>query len=197
VFTGLIADVGRVVDVDATADGARMRVLSSLASELNEGDSIAVNGVCLTATHLSDGAFTVDAMNQTLNVTTLGGLRPGASANLELAVRATDRLGGHLVQGHVDGVGGVVDVRSDGFSRHVEVAFDGELMRYVVAQGSVTLDGVSLTVAECSDDGFTVALIPETLERTTLSELEPASTVNVEVDVLAKYVERLLAGVTR
>ena len=192
-FTGLVQDLGTVVAVDATADGVRLGVRSTLAGELSEGDSVAVNGVCLTATRIADGAFSADVMRESLRRSSLAEVGEGASVNLELPLRASDRLGGHVVQGHVDGVGVVRDTRDDGFSRVVTVDAPPELLRYVVEKGSIAVDGVSLTVAAIGQDWFSVALIPETLERTTLGAAAPGRPVNLEVDVLAKYVEKLVA----
>jgi riboflavin synthase len=149
--------------------------------------------VCLTATAVTDASFRAEAMNETLSRSALGDLAVGEGVNLELALRASDRLGGHFVQGHVDAIGTVVDVVADGFSRRVRVAAGPELLRYVVEKGSITVSGVSLTVAGVDDESFSVALIPETLQRTTLGDAAPGTRVNLEVDVLAKYVERLLA----
>jgi riboflavin synthase len=193
VFTGLVADLGSVVSVDATADGVRLTLATALAGELGEGDSIAVDGVCLTARAVRDGAFSADVMNETLERSSLGGVAAGARVNLELALRAADRLGGHIMQGHVDGVGEVAGVRDDGFARVVTIAAPAELLRYVVRKGSIAVDGVSLTVARIDDRGFDVSLIPETLERTNLGAAAEGRRVNLEVDVLAKYVEKLLA----
>ena len=192
-FTGLIQDVGQVEDVDRGGDGARLHISTGLVSEIGEGDSVAVDGVCLTATTVNDVGFEVEAMNQTLEVTALGAIAPGARVNLELAMRASDRLGGHIVQGHGDGIGEVLAVAEDGFARRLRVGLGPELMRYVVAQGSVTLNGVSLTVAALDRDWVEVSLIPETLERTNLAELASGDRVNVECDVIAKYVERLVS----
>jgi riboflavin synthase len=189
VFTGLVQDLGTVTAVDASDDGVRLAVATGL--ELAEGDSVAVNGVCLTATAVGDGGFRADVMNETLQRSSLAGLEPGARVNLELPLRAADRLGGHFVQGHVDGVGGVWDFRDEGFSRVVTIGVPVELMRYVVEKGSITVDGVSLTVSALGDDWLQVSLIPETLERTILGEIGVGQPVNLEVDVLAKYVERL------
>ena len=191
-FTGLIADVGTVASAERGEDGARLRVETGLASELAEGDSIAVNGACLTAAAVDGGAFEADVMNQTLAVTSLGPLAAGDPVNLELAVRAADRLGGHVVQGHVDGTGTVAAVTEDGIARRVAIELPAELRRYVVERGSVAVDGVSLTVAALTDRGFEVSLIPETLERTNLGAAEPGRAVNIEVDVVARYVERLV-----
>ncbi len=195
-FTGLVAGLGAVDLVDATADGVRLTFATELASELAEGDSIAVDGVCLTATAIdADGRFAADVMHETLRRSTLGGLQDGDRVNLELSLRAADRLGGHIVQGHVDGGGTVAAVREDGFARVVTIqAADPQLLRYVVEKGSIAVSGVSLTVARIDAESFDVSLIPETLERTTLGAAAPGTAVNLEVDVLAKYVEKLIAG---
>jgi riboflavin synthase len=193
VFTGLVADLGTVASAERGEEGARLRIATALAPEIGEGDSVAVNGVCLTAAAVADGAFEADVMNQTLSVTSLGPVEPGDRVNLELALRASDRMGGHIVQGHVDGTAEVAAVTEDGFAKRVELALAPELARYVVEHGSVTLDGVSLTVAALTERGFEVSLIPETLERTNLGTAEPGRVVNVEVDVVARYVERLLS----
>jgi riboflavin synthase len=192
VFTGLVADLGRVAEPERTPDGARLRVASRLADELSPGDSIAVNGVCLTAVSVDGREFSADVMNETLGRSSLGTLREAAVVNLELPVRAADRMGGHVVQGHVDGLGEVLEIAEDGFARRVRISLPAELARYVVEKGSIAVDGVSLTVAGLDERSFTVSLIPETLERTNLGRAERATTVNLEVDVLAKYVERLL-----
>jgi riboflavin synthase len=196
-FTGLIEDVGRVESVDSGADGARLRIVTSLGSEIAPGDSVAVNGVCLTATATDAGGFETEAMNQTLTVTSLGGLDVGSSVNLELAMKASDRIGGHIVQGHVDGVGEVTSVADDGFAKRVRVSLDRGLSRYVVDKGSIALDGVSLTAAAVGEDWVEVSLIPETLERTNLGEADAGRRINVECDVIAKHVERLMAPLAR
>ena len=188
-FTGLIKATGRVA---GQVDG-RLRV-EATGIGLSEGDSIAVDGVCLTAAAVEDGAFEADVMGETLRRSTLGSLGAGAHVNLEPPLRAGDPLGGHVVQGHVDGTGTVESVADDGFARVVRIAAAPELLRYVVEKGSIAVDGVSLTVAEVDDDGFAVSLIPETLERTTLGAAAPGRAVNLEVDVLAKYVEKLTAA---
>jgi riboflavin synthase len=193
-FTGLVQDRGLVEAVDQTADGARVRVRTGLGSELAERDSIAVQGVCLTATAVHHDGFSADVVAETLRRSTLGHLRRGALVNLELPLRASDRLGGHVVQGHVDGLGEVVEVADEGFSRRLWIELPPDLLRYVVQKGSIAVAGVSLTVAEVADDRFAVALIPETLERTTLGSAVPGQRVNIEVDVLAKHVEKLLEG---
>lgn len=192
-FTGLVAAQGQVTGVQPTRDGARLTVRTELAAEVSEGDSIAVDGVCLTATAVQDGAFCTDVMNETLKLTSLAEVRAGAPVNLELAMRLADRLGGHIVQGHVDGVGSVREIAQDGFSRRVVIEAPAEVLRYVVHKGSITVNGVSLTVAELDDRCITVSLIPETLRRTNLGRVSAGDPVNLEVDVLAKYVERLVA----
>jgi riboflavin synthase len=193
VFTGLIEDLGSVETVERTGDGARLRIASRLSRELVLGDSIAVDGCCLTATAIDDGVFETEAMNQTLTVTALSDVDEGSKVNLELAMKAGDRLGGHIVQGHVDGVGTVASIEDDGFARRVRVELAPELLRYVVDKGSITLAGVSLTVAELAEAWAEVSLIPETLERTNLGEAQAGSKLNVECDIVAKYVERLVA----
>ena len=193
-FTGLVEDLGSVAAVDTTGDGLRLTLRTQLAGDVGEGDSVAVNGVCLTATAVDGDRFATDVMHETLDRSTLGAIATGAHVNLELAVRAADRLGGHIMQGHVDGVGTVAGVREDGFARVVTVqADDPALLRYVVQKGSIAVDGVSLTVARIDDQSFDVSLIPETLERTNLGAARAGRRVNLEVDVLAKYVEKLLA----
>jgi riboflavin synthase len=194
-FTGLIADLGEVVGLEHTGDGVRLEVSSSLAGELAEGDSVAVNGVCLTAVDIDGGGgrFHADVMNETLRRSSLAQARVGGPVNLELPLRPIDRLGGHVVQGHVDATGVIASVTPDGFARIVEIEAPEEILRYVVEKGSITVDGISLTVAGLSTRSFTVSLIPETLERTNLGAAEPGAIVNLEVDVLAKYVERLVA----
>ena len=191
-FTGLVADLGTVTAVDATADGVRLAVRTALAPEISEGDSVAVNGVCLTATAIADGRFSADVMHETLRRSSLAGVAEGAAVNLELPLRASDRLGGHVVQGHVDGLGTITGVTEDGFARVVEISAPPETLRYVVEKGSIAVDGISLTVASVTDVAFSVSLIPETLERTNLGAAAPGQPVNLEVDVLAKYVEKLV-----
>jgi riboflavin synthase len=196
-FTGLVEDLGTVVAVDRTGDGAVLTVDSRLAGQVAEGDSVAVNGVCLTATGISGQRFGFDVMNETLRRSSLADIDAGTRVNLELALRADARLGGHIMQGHVDGVGRIAGVREDGFGRVVTVEAAPELLRYVVEKGSIAIDGVSLTVARVDDTSFDVALIPETLERTNLGGMTtppPTRTVNLEVDVVAKYVEKLVGG---
>jgi riboflavin synthase len=194
-FTGLVADKGTVEAIERNGAGARLRVRTRLAPELASGESIAVNGVCLTAREPDARSFAADLVAETLERSSLGPLAAGDEVNLELPLRAGDRLGGHVVQGHVDGTGTVARIEEDGFGRVVRVEAPAELLRYVVEKGSIAVDGVSLTVAEVDDTGFGVSLIPETLERTTLGSAEPGRTVNLEVDVLAKYVEKASRGV--
>ncbi|HEY8083107.1 MAG TPA: riboflavin synthase [Solirubrobacterales bacterium] len=191
-FTGLVQDIGNVESLEPGVDGARLRIATRLGSEIAAGDSIAVNGVCLTATSADANGFEAEAMNQTLEVTALGGLEAGGRVNLELAMKASDRLGGHIVQGHVDGVGKVAAVEEDGFAKRLRVELASELMRRMVSRGSVALSGVSLTVAELGGDWVEVSLIPETLERTNLGDAGVGDRLNVECDIVAKYVERLV-----
>jgi riboflavin synthase len=189
-FTGLVAQLGVLVSVDGHGDGAELEIEAPIASELAPGDSVAVNGACLTARTIDGSRFRADVVAETLRRTTLGGLRSGSAVNLELPLRASDRLGGHIVLGHVDGVGEVRACRPSG---EIDVAIDEALMRYVVEKGSIALDGVSLTVAALDRDTVTIALIPETRAATTLGEAAPGRRVNVEVDILAKHLERLVA----
>jgi riboflavin synthase len=191
-FTGLVQDLGKVTVVDATDDGVRLAVRTRLAGEIGEGDSVAVNGVCLTATAIADGEFRAEVMHETLRRSSLAEASAGSDVNLELSLRAADRLGGHIVQGHVDGLGAVRDIREDGFSRVVTIDAPPALLRYVVEKGSIAVNGVSLTVVDVGDDWFSVSLIPETLQRTTLGNAAPGAPVNLEVDVVAKYVEKLV-----
>ncbi len=192
-FTGLIQDVGRVEAIDVGGDGARLRVTTKLGPEIEPGDSVAVNGACLTATRADAGGFYTEAMNQTLEVTSLGGLAVGDRVNLELAMQASDRFGGHILQGHIDGVGEVLSTAEDGFARRLRVALGPELIRYVVEKGSIALGGVSLTVAALGEDWVEVSLIPETLERTSLGGASEGDRLDVECDIVAKYVEKLMS----
>jgi len=195
VFTGIVSELGTVEAADRDQNGARLRIRAELVGELREGDSVSVAGACLTATALGDGWFEAEAMNQTLELTTLGGLSAGERVNLEPALRAGDPLGGHLVQGHVDGVGLVAAVSEDGFARRLALDAPDELGRYLAARGSVAIDGVSLTISAAEGSRFEVSLIPETLARTTLGALAEGARVNLEVDTVARYAERLLANV--
>lgn len=193
-FTGLIAEVGSVEAIDRNEAGARLRIAADVGGELAPGDSVAVSGACLTAVDPGPGGFAADVMNQTLELTALGALAPGSPVNLEPAVRASDRLGGHIVQGHVDGTGRVAAVTEDGFARRVRVELPEGLERYVVERGSIALNGVSLTVAGIEGRIVEVSLIPETLQRTTFGTIGAGNPVNVEVDVIARHAERLLKG---
>ena len=193
-FTGLIREVGRVAGVDGGPGGVRLTVEApATAREAQLGDSIALSGVCLTVVDRADGRLAFDAVPETLARTSLRTLEPGSRVNVEPALRAGEPLGGHYVQGHVDGVGSVRAVEPEGDGRRIWFDAPAELLRYVVEKGSVAVEGTSLTVAALDRRGFAVALIPHTLEQTTLGELAPGVPVNLEVDVLAKYVERLLA----
>jgi riboflavin synthase len=195
-FTGLIAELGRITAVEKGESSAVFTVSApSLISQITLGDSVAVNGVCLTATSITGDAFTADVMVQTLAVTSLSQLSVGSPVNLELAALLNTRMGGHMVQGHVDGVATVVGLTPGEKWAQFEITVPEKLAKYIVNQGSICLDGVSLTVGEINDSNnvVTVWLIPETLERTNLSTKKSGDLINVEVDVLAKYVERLLA----
>ena len=193
-FTGLVATKGTVTALERDGEGARIEVAcAALIGELSPGDSVAVNGVCLTATRLAGESFAADVMGETLRRSSLGPAGPGQEVNLELPLRASDRLGGHVVQGHVDGVGAVESVEREGLARTVRVRASTEILRYVVEKGAIAVDGVSLTVARVDADGFAVSLVPETLERTTLGGLTPGRWVNLEVDIFAKYVEKLVS----
>jgi riboflavin synthase len=192
-FTGLVQGMGQVVAIDRSDDGVRLTICADFPLGAGEGDSIAVNGVCLTAVQPLDHVFRADVMNETLQRSSLAVVAQGEWVNLELPLRPHDRLGGHFVQGHVDGLGTVAAVEPDGFARRIRIAAAPDLLRYVVEKGSIAVDGVSLTVAAVDDESLTVSLIPETLERTSLGAAAPGGTVNLEVDVLAKYVEKLVA----
>ena len=192
-FTGLIEDVGTVAELEAGEDGARLRIATRLAGELAPGDSVAVNGVCLTAVDADRAGFVTEAMNQTLRLTSLGPLAPGDRVNLELAIRAGDRLGGHFVQGHVDGTAEVTEAEDDGFARRLRVRLNSGLIGLVVERGSIALDGVSLTVSGLGGGWLEVSLVPETLHRTNLGEAAPGRKLNVECDLVGKYVQRLMA----
>jgi riboflavin synthase len=191
-FTGLIADLGSVTALQRSDAGATVEIRTVLAQELTDGDSIAVNGVCLTAMNIHDESFQAQAMAETLERSSLGALTAGASVNLELPLRVGDRLGGHVVQGHIDGTGTVTQIRQEGFARVLEIEIDPRLQRYMAEKGSVAVDGVSLTVSALHERGFAVSLIPETLARTNLGAIAEGALVNVEVDIIAKHVERLI-----
>jgi riboflavin synthase len=198
VFTGIVEELGEIVALEHDGDSARLTVRGPLVtSDAGQGDSIAVNGVCLTVTGTRGGEFTADVIGETLKHTTLGSLAPGAAVNLERPVQPDGRLGGHIMQGHVDGTAPVVSRQPGADWEVVRIAVPSGLARYVVHKGSVAVDGVSLTVSgigELPEPWFEVSLIPETLRRTTLGFRQPGAAVNLEVDLIAKYVERLLAG---
>jgi len=191
-FTGLVEDLGEIVAVARDDQGARFTIRTKLAADLSEGDSVAVNGVCLTATTIDGDSFSADAMNETLSRTSLGAADAGSAVNLELPLRANAHLGGHIVQGHVDGVARVEAIRDEGIARVLSLTVPAELLRYVVEKGSVAVDGVSLTVSTVNENGFELWLIPETLQRTNLALAELGTILNIEVDIVAKYVERLV-----
>jgi riboflavin synthase len=193
VFTGIVEELGEVVAVEDLAQASRLTVRGPLVTwDAADGDSIAVNGVCLTVVTNHGGAFTADVMAETLHRSSLGALAAGSPVNLERAVRASDRLGGHVVLGHVDGTGQLLEVRPAEHWTVVTVSLPGDLGRYVVEKGSITVDGVSLTVSAVGPDWFDISLIPTTLGRTTLGSKGPGDPVNLEVDILAKHVEKLL-----
>ncbi|MFI7612280.1 riboflavin synthase [Nonomuraea terrae] len=192
-FTGIVEELGEVTAVEKLNDSSRFRLRGPVVTEGAEhGDSIAVNGVCLTVVDLGDGEFTADVMAETLERSSLGALRPGSRVNLERPVAVGDRLGGHIVQGHVDATGTIVERKISDNWEVVKISLPASVARYVVEKGSITVDGVSLTVVDAGPDFFTVSLIPTTLALTTLGIKGPGDPVNLEVDVIAKYVERLL-----
>jgi riboflavin synthase len=195
VFTGIVREVGRVESLNGESAGIRLCVAAPVtASSTAAGDSVAVNGVCLTAVVVEGGVLAFDAVPETLSRSSLSRLVEGGSVNIEPAVRAGEPLGGHMVQGHVDGVGSVLRLEPEGAGARLTVEAPPELLRYVVEKGSVTVEGVSLTIAALASDSFEIALVPHTLRATTLGSLAPGDEVNLEVDVLAKYVERLLGA---
>jgi riboflavin synthase len=192
-FTGIIEELGRVESRTAHTGGARMVVASELVvSDAAAGDSIAVNGVCLTAVDITNGSFAADLSQETLDRSTLGGLRTGSRVNLERAVTPSTRLGGHIVQGHVDARGNFISAEKDGEFWTVRIGFPPQIARYLVHKGSVAVEGISLTIASLGDDHFDIAVIPKTWELTNLSTLKAGDAVNLEVDVIAKYVERMI-----
>jgi riboflavin synthase len=201
-FTGIVAELGEVAAIEQYGDAARLTIRGSTEG-VSAGESIAVNGVCLTVADIWDQTFTADVMGETLDRSSLGALTPGAPVNLEQSVRLADRLGGHLVQGHVDGTGTIISRTPAAHWDQVRISLPASISRYVVHKGSIAVDGISLTVSALgppSADGpdgdtwFEVCLIPETLKRTTMGARAPGEVVNLEVDVIAKYVERLLSG---
>jgi riboflavin synthase len=194
-FTGIIEELGTVDSLEDQGDAIRLTVRGPLVTgDAALGDSISVNGCCLTVVTTDDGSFTADVMHETLAKTSLGALVPGTRVNLERAVTPTTRLGGHIVQGHVDGTGTVVRRTPSEHWEVVEIALPADLERYLVDKGSITVDGISLTVVEVGPESFTVSLIPETLARTTLGFKQPGDVVNLEVDVIAKYVEKMVSS---
>jgi riboflavin synthase len=195
-FTGLISHLGHVKSIELNGDSAKLNIeCPEITGEIKIGDSVAVNGVCLTVTEFDSSGFAVDVMVQTLNLTSTGKLKVSDLVNLELATKSSDRLGGHIVQGHVDGVAEVAAIAQEPKWQRMDIKLPKALMKYVVAQGSITVEGVSLTVGQLDDDAdqVTVWLIPETLAKTNLSSKQVGDLLNIEVDVLAKYVERLIA----
>ncbi|HEX5835883.1 MAG TPA: riboflavin synthase [Pyrinomonadaceae bacterium] len=193
-FTGIIEELGSVRSIEERGENARIVIDARLVTEgTNHGDSIAVNGVCLTALDIHDNSFAADVSRETLLRSTLGNLKPGARVNLERAVTPATRLGGHMVQGHVDARGQFVSVEDHGESWTVRIAYPPEIARYLVFKGSVAVEGISLTIANLTEEHFEIAIIPKTWEVTNLSHLKPGDGVNLEVDVIGKYVERLLA----
>ena len=193
-FTGLVQEVATVTSLAWRDGGALLEIKAPLAGSLEPGDSVLVNGVCLTARDVEAGRFAADLSPETVKRSNLGELGRGDHVNLELPLRLQDRLGGHIVQGHVDAVAEVAEVSPDGPARNLQLSVPSPALRYIVEKGSVTIDGVSLTVTEVDGQGFAVSLIPETLERTNLAEAAPGRRVNLEVDILAKYVEKLLGS---
>ena len=192
-FTGLVEEIGAVAAITPNGPGARLTIHCETVLEgLTLGDSVAVNGACLTATEITDSSFAVDCIAETLSRTAIGTLEVGMPVNLERAMRLGDRLGGHLVQGHIDGTGEVVSLTPEGDSLRVRVRLPEDLRKYVVEKGSVAIDGISLTIAERHDDGLTVALIPHTMAHTTLGPASQGRMVNLEVDLVAKYVAQLV-----
>ena len=193
-FTGIIEELGSVRSIEERGENARIVIAAKMVTEgTNHGDSIAVNGVCLTALDIHDDSFAADVSRETLQRSTLGSLKPGTPVNLERAVTPATRLGGHMVQGHVDARGEFIGVDSHGESWTLRIAYPPEIARYLVFKGSVAVEGISLTIANLTDDYFEIAIIPKTWEVTNLSHLKPGDGVNLEVDVIGKYVERLLA----
>jgi riboflavin synthase len=200
-FTGIVAELGEVAGIEQRGDAARLTIRGSTEG-VSPGDSIAVNGVCLTVTGILDGSFTADVMGETLDRSSLGALTPGAPVNLEQSVRLADRLGGHLMQGHVDATGTIISRSPAEHWDQVRISLPADISRYVVHKGSIAVDGISLTVSALAPPGdepdgdtwFEVCLIPETLKRTTMGARQPGEVVNLEVDVIAKYVERLMNG---
>ena len=194
-FTGIIEELGSVRSIEERGENARLVISAQLVTQgTNHGDSISVNGVCLTALDIANDSFAADVSRETLSRSTLGSLRPGAPVNLERAVTPATRLGGHIVQGHVDARGQFAGVEDHGESWTLRIAYPKEIARYLVFKGSVTVEGISLTIAGLTDDHFEIAIIPKTWEVTNLSQLKPGDEVNIEVDIIGKYIETLLAS---
>ncbi len=192
-FTGLVEELGRVGSIDLSSDGAQISIQASLVtSDISNGDSIAVNGVCLTALQVTESSFVADVSPETLDRTTIGNLAVGSRVNLERALLPTTRLGGHIMQGHVDGHGTFLSAESQGDFWTVKIGFSDEFARYLVYKGSVAVEGISLTVAALNPNDFDIAVIPKTWEMTNLSTLQPGDAVNLEADIIAKYVERMM-----
>lgn len=194
-FTGIIEELGKIAAIDRSEDGARIEISASIVtSDSRNGDSIAVNGVCLTALDVNKNSFAADVSPETLDRSTLGSLRPGSPVNLERAVTPQTRLGGHIVQGHVDATGTFISAVEEGDFWTVRIGFPPEISKYLVFKGSVAVEGISLTIASLGDDFFEIAIIPKTWEVTNLSSLKPGDHVNLEADVIAKYVERMIGS---
>lgn len=192
-FTGIIEEIGSVASISRGADRAKLSICADrIFSDLKIGDSVAVNGVCLTAAEISGKTFTADVMNETFSRSDLAELKKGSRVNLERAMPANGRFGGHIVSGHVDGMGTIISVRRDGNAVWYDISAGQPIMRYIVEKGSATIDGVSLTVARLNADGFSVSVIPHTSEETILSEKKCGDKVNIENDIIAKYVEKLM-----
>lgn len=191
-FTGLIQDTGTVLSVTPNREGREFVIETQLAREIKIDDSVATNGVCLTATQVTPTSYRCQAIPMTLEKTNLGELKAGSKVNLELSLRASDRLGGHMVQGHVNAVGKIIDIKDLGKTWEFGISFPGELRKYMISEGSIALDGISLTIARLAEDKLTVAIIPHTLEKTTLGVKKVGDSINVEVDMVAKYIENFL-----
>ncbi len=192
-FTGIIEELGKIASLEKHAGGARIKISAKTVTENTiEGDSISVNGVCLTALNIKNDSFTADVSQETLNRSTIGNLKVGSNVNLERAVTPSTRLGGHIVQGHVDARGKFLQAKQDGDFWTVRVSFPKEIGQYLVYKGSISVEGISLTIANLADEYFEIAVIPKTWELTNLSSLKNGDAVNLEADVIAKYVERIL-----
>ena len=193
-FTGIIEEMGKIAAFDTHAGGAKIVIAARTVTEgTTDGDSIAVNGVCLTALDIKPASFTADVSQETLNRSTLGSLKPGSPVNLERAVTPSTRLGGHIVQGHVDGRGEFISAAQNGDFRTVRIGYPADIGQYLVYKGSVSVEGISLTIASLTDTYFEIAIIPKTWELTNLSSLKPGDKVNLEADIIAKYIERIIS----